>query len=393
MLLVDRVRVVSRKPRVHIGRRACRQPDGTLKPYAVWWAVWCASCRQFEVSLRTEVRSEAIRAARALAKTLRKDGTLPPPPPDPDIQQLVDQYVQYQLDRGHAPKTVGKYKLVLGVVADWAKGDGVAKATAFDERRYWAFHRWMADQGYGAKTRYDRLVLVKQLFKWAARTQAIQRNPISGADLPQKPAPTVQPCFSPSQVGALLSAADETYRPVFASMAYAGLRFGEVRDLEWDDVRFGDGTSGSLLIRRGGSTGTTKTGRNRRIPLHPALRSILETLPRRTARVFVYQHARRGAGEWHPLEERVTLMALKGLCATCGFESPQRFKLHSLRHSFCSMCARSNVPYKYALVWLGHTSSDMLDYYFHAFDNVAEAAIRTIAYPTPQPQTSLDYCI
>lgn len=393
MVLVERVRVTNRRPRVHIGRRANRAPDGTLKPYAVWWAVWCANCRQYEMSLHTDSRRDALRAARALAKTLRKDGTPPPPPADPDLAELVEQYVQYQLDRGHAPKTVGKYKLVLGVFAEWARSAGVTKAASFDERRYWAYHRWMTDGGYSAKTRYDRLVTVKQLFKWAARAQVLQRNPISGADLPQKPAPTVQPCFSPSQVGSLLAAADETYRPALAAMAYAGLRFGEIRDLEWDDVRFGDGTSGSLLIRRGGSTGTTKTGRNRRIPLHPELRAVLEALPHRTEKVFVYRHARRSRDDWHPLEERATLMALKRLCAICKFELPQRFKLHSLRHSFCSMCARNNVPYKYALLWLGHTSSDILDYYFHAFDNVAEAAIRTISYPSPQPPPSLDFSI
>ncbi len=44
--------------------------------------------------------------------------------------------------------------------------------------RYWSFHRWMNDEEYTAKTRYDRLVLIKQFFKWAARTNLIPKNPI-----------------------------------------------------------------------------------------------------------------------------------------------------------------------------------------------------------------------
>jgi hypothetical protein len=44
------------------------------------------------------------------------------------------------------------------------------------------------------------------------------------------------------------------------------------------------------------------------------------------------------------------------------------------------MCARNNVAYKYALEWMGHKSSDILDLYYTQFDDVAEQAIRTIAY-------------
>jgi integrase len=82
------------------------------------------------------------------------------------------------------------------------------------------------------------------------------------------------------------------------------------------------------------------------------------------------------------------------MCRECGFEDAERFKLHSLRHAFCSMCARNNISYKYALMWLGHRDSQMLDYYYHAFDETAEAAIRTINYPLPTSAASaLEYSI
>ena len=44
------------------------------------------------------------------------------------------------------------------------------------------------------------------------------------------------------------------------------------------------------------------------------------------------------------------------------------------------MCARNNISYKYALEWMGHRSSDILDLYYTMFDDTAEAAMRTIQY-------------
>ena len=41
--------------------------------------------------------------------------------------------------------------------------------------------------------------------------------------------------------------------------------------------------------------------------------------------------------------------------------------LHSCRHNFCSVCARS-VTEQVAMSWLGHSSSKMLRYYFGPSD-------------------------
>ena len=75
-------------------------------------------------------------------------------------------------------------------------------------------------------------------------------------------------------------------------------------------------------------------------------------------------------------------MSLKRLCRRCGFADPDQYKLHTFRHAFASMCARNNISYKYALEWMGHKSSEILDLYYKMFDDVAEQAIRTITYTT-----------
>ena len=143
------------------------------------------------------------------------------------------------------------------------------------------------DDGFSAKTRSDRAIVIKQLFKWAARQKLIPTNPIEDARVPEPPQ-TPQPCFEPRQVAALLETDDALERALFATLAYAGLRFGEARDLTWSCVQMPPDRAGHIIVRHGGSGETTKNRKVRRIPLHSELRSILECFPRQqhTDRVF-----------------------------------------------------------------------------------------------------------
>jgi hypothetical protein len=47
------------------------------------------------------------------------------------------------------------------------------------------------------------------------------------------------------------------------------------------------------------------------------------------------------------------------------------------------MCARQNISYKYALEWMGHKSSEILDLYYTMFDDVADQAMAGITYAKP----------
>lgn len=229
-------------------------------------------------------------------------------------------------------------------------------------------------------------MIVKQLFKYAAKERQLAVNPVAGAAVPEAPA-TVQPCFTPEQVAALLAKAGVAELPIFATLAYTGMRFGEIRDLRWSDIQFDQGAGGFIVIQRGGSGRTTKNKKIRRVPINPELRDILAALPRKFDRVFTSPISPRYPDGGCPLNERTLIQSLKDLCARCGFADPNQYKLHTFRHAFCSMCARNSVSYKYALSWMGHSNSDILDLYYTMFDQTAELAMKTIQYrmalPTP----------
>ena len=77
--------------------------------------------------------------------------------------------------------------------------------------------------------------------------------------------------------------------------------------------------------------------------------------------------------------ERRLLNRLKKLCAQCHFDNPDQYKLHSFRHHFASLCANHNVAHRKALAWLGHSSSEMLDLYYHLHDEDSRQAMMALA--------------
>lgn len=377
MKFQDRQAVEGTEPTVYIGHRVYRARDGSMKTCRKWYAecmyegVPC--CR----TLGTRKRETAIREAFRLLDSLEQRGSSYSPRRR-RIADLRDGYLKMLKDRERSPKTLEKYEFVLDGFVEWATAGGIPTVARFDERDFWAYSKWLTEQGCSRKTQYDRLIIIKQLFRWAAKFKMIGANPVENLQL-RKPSPTPQPCFAPEQVSVLLEKASADERPIFATMAYAGLRFGEVRDLRWTDLLF-EQAKGFLVVQRGGSRDSTKSGRSRRIPMHPTLRQLLEELPRLDDRVFTRTRGTDDDVTRAPIVERELLMSLKSLCRTCGFTHPTQYKLHTFRHTFVSMCARNSVSYKYALEWVGHVSSDILDLYYTMFDDTAATAMSTIEY-------------
>lgn len=380
MKLIDRQPVEGTTPTVYIGHREYRKADGTPYVSQTWYAEWCILGKHQQQALSTSNKSRAIKKAHDLSRRI-ENGEPKPKRFKISIRELVDQYLQLKRNEGRGPKTLEKYEFVLNAFATWAETSNHNSAVTFGPNQFWGFVQHMRQIKKGDKTIYDRAILIKQAFKWAAGEKLIPENLIAKVKIDEPPA-TVQPCFSPSQVATLLDNADPHEAAIFATMAYQGLRFGEVRDLQWQDILWDSGTSGFIVIRRGGSTrGRTKTRKIRRIPLNPGLRPHLEKLPRRFETIFKARPSSKYPNGDHPISERRLLVLLKRLCKRCNFENPGQYKLHTFRHVFASMCARNNVSHKYALEWMGHSSSEILDLYYKMFDEVAEEAMRTIAYP------------
>jgi integrase len=386
MMLHDRRAVAETSPTVFIGRRIFKNRQGNQQVARVWYAESTHGGHTHYAPLKTASLSVAIHRAHQMAEILRQTGgrRLVQQQRVIDLAELAREYLSMQVNRDRSPKTLEKYEYTLAAFVAWARsrlgGASMSRAEQFTETLFWQWHRAMIDDGCSAKTRADRMTIVKQAFKWAAYEKLIAIDPLARVRIADPP-PTPQPCFEPEQVQALLDhAADPLERAVFAVLAFTGMRFGEIRALRWSDVMMPPDRPGHILVRDGGSRGRTKSGQARRIPLNPALRAILAAMPRVGERVFYSPASRRHPPGDRLLNESTWLKRLKAACARCGFVAPRQYKLHTFRHAFASMCARTNIAYRYALAWMGHSSSEILDMYFKQFDGAADEAMLTINY-------------
>ncbi len=187
-----------------------------------------------------------------------------------------------------------------------------------------------------------------------------------------------QPCFTIEQVELLISNADPWAVPMFAALAFTGMRIGELQQLRWEDA---DLDHNVIHVNRGGSDSKPKDKEDRFIPVHAKkLWPMLQSLPRQSELVFLMPKGTQ-------VSPKKLLRYLKNLCRQCGFANPNQYKLHTFRHFFASYCAQQNLSYKYVLEWMGHSSSDVLDLYFTMNDRQAQAAMNSLSFNSDKAET------
>ncbi len=371
MKLIDKQIVEATKPTIYVGRRTYKS-KGTgqvcvAKPY---WTEYFADGRQHQEPLGTANKAQAVRAAYALAERLER-GQEKVSDSRRTIPELADGYYEHCQRRGRAKKTLVKYKGQLERFKNWCDSENIRRARTFSPDDLFAYRTYLAEQcGLSAKSIYTETIVIKQLFKWATKNGYLSRNLVEPVSFPKVKSPK-QPCFTIEQVELLISNADPWAVPIFAALAFTGMRIGELQQLRWEDV---DLEHSVIHVNRGGSDGRPKDKEDRFIPVHAKkLRPMLQSLPRQSELVFLMPKGTKVC-------PKKLLRYLKNLCEQCGLANPNQYKLHTFRHFFASYCAQQSLSYKYVLEWMGHSSSDVLDMYFTMNDRQAQAAMNSLSF-------------
>jgi integrase len=384
MKWVEKELVPGTQPPIRIGRRVFKSTDGAEKATETFWATFSIGGKQRFVSLEVFKRDDAFREAHRLSQRLETGEQQMVERTNIKLGEIVDAYLGLLRGRGRAFKTMEKYDYVLKKLRTFWEKRGDKAASRFTVHDFYAFKAQLESDGMSQKTIADRMMIVRQLLKWASEKAKPHRllpaNPIAGEPLMQAKSPQ-QPCFTPEQVKLLLENADPLLKPIFAVMAYTGLRFGEVRDLMWDHVQLRE-SGGTIRVYGGGSgvDGGPKDHDYRTVPINAELGRILDAVPRERARVFSQPGTKMWPYGSRPLDETILLKMLKRLCNRVGFADWERYKLHTFRHAFASMAARTNLPQKYILDWMGHSKSEILDLYITLHDETAQRAINQISF-------------
>jgi integrase len=143
----------------------------------------------------------------------------------------------------------------------------------------------------------------------------------------------------------LSSTTDPRYRAVILLAMEAGLRVGEIRGLQWTDIK-----SGLLTVRRALDKLTNeavapKHNKTRTVPLSPRLAAVLQDLPRRGLWVIT-----DADGSFVTYD--VLSAAINAIYELANVQRPPK-PLHCLRHTFGTVMAK-RVPLPVLQKLMGH---------------------------------------
>jgi integrase len=170
-----------------------------------------------------------------------------------------------------------------------------------------------------------------------------------------------------------------------AVLAFTGMRSGELRRLAPADLDLG----GNWVHVRSRQGAETKTRLSRKVPIHARLRPLLEALPRRPRPwLFTAPGGREGPAGGRPVsvkklnEEFVRVLGRLGLPA--GREGG--YTLHSLRHSFETVCVNAGIPQRVVDTWLGHRADrSMAAVYYKLRDEDSQEFMRKAPFGAGAP--------
>jgi integrase len=220
------------------------------------------------------------------------------------------------------------------------------------------FMTYCYEQKLGARTVYDKVVTVLQLFKKHGRTGLMEKG-----DWP-KYVDAIRPIYEPEELTAMFKVTTEDEADMLKFILGSGFRDQEIRYVEYLDLDFRHHVVRVTAKSKWGFT--PKNWEERTVPLPEGL---MERLRKRKERKQARPHdlvfgntKGRPDSEMDTVVKRVAERA--GLnCGQCVTEHNNKcaegpycmnFFLHKFRHTFATGHLRSGVDIRTVQVWLGH---------------------------------------
>ncbi|MCC6158873.1 MAG: site-specific integrase [Deltaproteobacteria bacterium] len=161
------------------------------------------------------------------------------------------------------------------------------------------------------------------------------------------------------------------WHPFFAAAFMTGARLGELAALRWGDI---DLERGIVLIRRAiwrGCEGSTKSGRNRYVPINAFLADVLARHRRGkdpNGRVFL-----------SGIDDTLTCNShRKPFARVIKRADLKRIRFHDLRHSFASQLVMRGTPLRVVQELLGHATVQMTERYSHLYPTATRDAVEAL---------------
>ena len=349
---------------------------------------WREDGRQTSATAPTMTAARKIKALVDSTGTFRENMVVPGVP---TVTEACDTYLA--TNRRANADTIAGYRTMLERHVTPKLGGLAVTALTRDQVEEWALALDVSD-----KTRHNVVSLLSSVLARAVQDGHLSRNVAYRLDLRRTDPPRERHLLTIDDLALILDATPERWRPVIATLAGTGLRWGELEALTVGSIRPGDPFRLSVTqavkhrARQGDAPGVPKTKRSvRPVPLVPDLVPVVLALAegrpaseplfvnrvgRRTRRSTFYDSV------WTPALDRAQLAGLTW-----------RPRIHDLRAFATTWMIESGVPMHDVADALGHESIDTTFGIYRRTNPMAArriaAAMSKVLAPALRPRASL----
>lgn len=171
----------------------------------------------------------------------------------------------------------------------------------------------------------------------------------------------------------LINTASGLWKDMVTLALNTGMRFGEIRALEWTDINW---SKRQICVKKAfyrNILGSTKSQKERFVPISSNLFYLLEL--NKKSRGYIFANSK---GDF--LEENEPRRALKKITKTLHLDNKngRRIGWHALRHTFASHLAMKGAPLSVIQQLLGHSNIQTTMRYAHLMPSAMEQAIELL---------------
>lgn len=251
-------------------------------------------------------------------------------------EAMIDEYLSAQRQRGRRETTLTGYRQFLTRFAS-AIGKPVDEVETRDIRRF--LLREETERGNSRATIASKIHRLSSMYKWLAREEYLERDPMLRIDAPSLPKPEPR-YLTHEEIERVRDVASGLDRVIFEVLYSSGIRREEAVKLDWRDL---DLSAKTLYVREGKGGVSRTTLLSTRAAME--LRAYLSIRDDDDPCVFRSQFKRRMSRE--SINRRMVNLGKRA-------RLPDRLTPHRLRHSMAKHLRDAEVPLDVIQALLGH---------------------------------------
>jgi integrase len=355
-------------------RKKTDPKTGRAKLVKTWWISYQENGKQIQRTLRTTSRQQAEWMKADIERNLEK-GMAGLPPNFIDSSRIIAEFRAGVVDK----LGVSWGKRVRQIIDQFERyliDNKMHNLAKINTRVVESYLNSRAER-IAAKTWNSELNILDRFFKFALRREYIAKNPVSVISKQHSEEPPIV-IFSPEELGLVFKYARKDSLPLYKLLLFTGMRDGEARYLQWQDVDLTPGREHILV--RNTPRHRTKTRRDRSVPLLPEAIALLKELDKaRDPNNPYVLPAKKGQVRGHNRNTwKNTLARIEKATGVKIDKGKNLTGMHLFRHTFATNALASGVDIRTVQEVLGHSSILMTQRYTNLLPSQKYAQLQKV---------------